>query len=303
MFLKKYILKFQQYMKGLNYSPRTITEYGCQLNFFFKYLQTKGILNLNQITKEVILNYQMSLFSQERPLSLQTQLSRLFSMKSLFKYLMRTNQILYDPSYGLTLPKRSKRLPKTILTKKEVFRLLDKPNADTPLGLRDKAMLEVLYSTGIRNQELRQLIIYDVNTDSHDLMIRQGKGKKDRMIPLGEIASNYVDEYIQYGRPKLMGGKKTDLLFISKNGRAITAGNFIWILNKYVQLAKIDKKITPHVIRHTFATHLLKNNASLRHIQELLGHASIETTQIYTQLEVSDLKRVHKKFHPRERDV
>jgi len=295
------IAKFKEYMRSKGFSPRTIKDYPSQLNFFIRYLESCNIMQLNQITKEVILNYQMSLLTQDKPISLETQYARLVVVKSFFRYLVKTNQILYDPASDLELPKRKKNLPRDIMTKKEVFRLLNQPNPDTPLGLRDKAILELLYSTGIRNQELRQLNVYDVDTTNNDARINQGKGKKDRIVPLGEIAASYIEEYIKYARGKLLNNKETNILFISKNGLPINHSNLIWIIKKYVKHAKIKKHITPHSLRHTCATHLLKNKASLRHIQKLLGHASIETTQIYTQLELSDLKKAHKMYHPRER--
>lgn len=296
------IAKFQEYMKAQDFSGRTIKDYSIQLNFFIKFLESSQINHLNQITKEVISNYQLSLLTQDKPLSLETQYARLVPVKSFFRYLAKTNQVLYDPASDLELPRRKKNLPKDIMTKKEVFRLLNQPNPDTLLGLRDKAILELLYSTGIRNQELRQLTIYDVDTTNCDLRVNQGKGRKDRVIPLGEIAANYVEEYIKYSRPKLLSRQETNTLFLTKHGKAINHSNLIWLIKKYVKCAKIQKHITPHSLRHTCATHLLKNKASLRHIQELLGHASIETTQVYTQLDLTDLKKAHKLYHPRERD-
>ncbi len=301
MFLIRYIVKFQEYMTAQNYSVRTVDGYGSQLKFFMKYLKGCGIEELNQIDRETVMNYQMSLFTQEKPLSLGTQYSRLVPVKSLLRYLTRTNQMMYDPSSDLELPRRKKNLPKEIMTVKEVKRLLNRPDGDTPLGLRDKAILELLYSTGIRNQEIRQLTVYDVDTGDGMVRIHRGKGGKDRVVPAGEIAVNYVEEYIKYSRPKLLGDKETQALFVTKNGLAINHSNLIWIIAKYARQAKITKHITPHSLRHTCATHLLKNRAPLRHIQELLGHASMETTQIYTRVEVTDLKKAHKKYHPRER--
>lgn len=295
------VAKFQEYMQAQDFSPRTIKDYSLQLNFFIKFLGLSQITQLNQITKETISNYQLWLLTQDKPLSLETQYARLVPVKSFFRYLAKTNQVLYDPASDLELPRRKKNLPKDILTKKEVFKLLNQPNPDTALGLRDKAILELLYSTGIRNQELRNLTLYDVDTTNCDLRVNLGKGKKDRLVPLGEIAANYIEEYIKYSRPKLLNKRETNLLFLTKNGLPINHANLIWLIKKYVKKAKINKHITPHSLRHTCATHLLKNKASLRHIQELLGHSSIETTQVYTQLDLSDLKKAHKLYHPRER--
>ena len=227
--------------------------------------------------------------------------SRIVSVKSFFRYLAKTNQVLYDPTADIELPKRKKNIPKDIMTKKEIMKILAQPNPDTAVGLRDKAILELLYSTGIRNQEIRQLTVYDADTTNNDVRINQGKGKKDRVVPLGEIAGNYIDEYINHSRPKLLNNQDTNILFITLNGKAINHTNLIWMVRKYAKKAKIEKHITPHSFRHTCATHLLKNRASLRHIQELLGHSSIETTQIYTRVDITDLKRAHKKYHTRER--
>jgi integrase/recombinase XerD len=296
------IAKFQEYMRVKDFSQRTIKGYTSQLGFFIKYLQTLKIDQVNQITKEIIYNYQLSLLTQEKPISLETQLARLVALKSFFRYLAKTNQILQDPTIDLELPRTKKNLPRDIMTKKEVFRLLNQPDPDNPLGLRDKAILELLYSTGIRNQELRQLTLYDVDTTNNDLRINQGKGKKDRVVPLGEIAANYIEEYIKYARPKLSTNQETNILFLTKNGKPINHSNLIWTVRKYVKKAGFTKNITPHSLRHTCATHLLKNKASLRHIQELLGHSSIETTQVYTQLELTDLKKAHKLYHPREKE-
>ena len=293
--------KFQEYMRSKDYSKRTVKDYGYQLNFFGRFLTTAGINKINDITKEIISNYQMSLLTQEKSISLETQYSRIVSVKSFFHYLAKTNQVLYDPTADIELPKRKKNIPKDIMTKKEIMKILSQPNPDTAVGLRDKAILELLYSTGIRNQEIRQLIVYDIDTTNNYVRITQGKGKKDRIVPLGEIAGNYIDEYINHSRPKLLNNQDTNILFITLNGKAINHSNLIWMVKKYAKYAKIEKHITPHSFRHTCATHLLKNRASLRHIQELLGHASIETTQIYTRVDISDLKKAHKKYHPRER--
>lgn len=246
----------------------------------------------------------MFLYSCERkgkPLSLETQYARITPLKSFFRFLLKSNYILYDPTQEIELPKRKKNLPKDIMTKKEVFRLLSKPDPDTPLGLRDRAIMEVLYSTGIRSSELRTLTVYDIDYLNGDLRVVKGKNAKDRVIPIGEIAGNYVEEYIKHARPELTQDSGEKTLFLTKNGRPINHSNLIWIIKKYVKKAKLKKNITTHSFRHTCATHLLKNRAPIRHIQEILGHYSLETTQIYTRVEVSDLKKVHARCHPREK--
>jgi len=299
MFLKRYIEQFKQYIKGLNYSPRTIGDYGMQLKFFAEYLRDQDIDQLQLINKEALRNYQSSLFMRQPSISLETQYARLTAVKTFFRYLLKKNDVFYDPSAEIELPRRKKSLPRDVMSIKEVKKLLNQPDVDTALGLRDKAILEIFYSTRIRNQELRRLSIYDVNTSDGDLYVRQGKGQKDRVVPVGEIACGYVEEYIKHGRGELLKGKESKVLFVTKGGLPINAGNLIVMIRKYVKKAKIKKNVTPHPIRHTCATHLLKNKASLRYIQKLLGHESIETTQRYTRVEMSDLKKVHRQCHPR----
>lgn len=289
-----------------NYSAKTISDYLNQLQFFLRYLQNANLEELSQIDKEAIHQYQLYLYNNQakgKSLSLETQYARLVPLKTFFRWLVKRGYFLYDPTTQLELPKRKKNLPKGIMTRKEINRILCQPDADNPLGLRDKAILELLYSTGIRNSELRSLTIYDADTSHGELRINQGKGRKDRIIPLGEIAAKYLETYLQNSRTELVKGKKeNNLLFVSKNGQKITLANLLWLIEKYVQQARITKHITAHSFRHTCATHMLRGKSNIRYIQELLGHSSIATTQIYTRVEVSDLKREHKRCHPREKN-
>ncbi len=306
--LKLLLTRFKEYLEMENYSAKTISDYLNQLQFFPRYLQNANLEELSQIDKETIHQYQLYLYGLQKKgkgLSLETQYARLVPLKTFFRWLVKRGYFLYDPTTQLELPKRKKNLPRGIMTRKEISQLLCQPDADTILGLRDKAMLELLYSTGIRNSELRSLTIYDVDTAHGELRINQGKGRKDRIIPLGEIAAKYLETYLQVSRPLLeeqQKEKNQNLLFISKNGRKLTLANLLWLIEKYVQQAKITKHITAHSFRHTCATHMLRGKSNLRYIQELLGHSSIATTQIYTRVEVSDLKREHKRCHPREKN-
>jgi integrase/recombinase XerD len=165
-------------------------------------------------------------------------------------------------------------------------------------------MLEVLYSTGMRNAELRALAVYDLDLDRGLVRINQGKNAKDRVVPLGEVACTYLREYLAEARPRLLSAHKRDsepTLFVSKNGRPLRALGVIYPIRKYAKKAGIEQTVTPHTLRHTFATHLLQGRADIRHIQAMLGHTSVATTQIYTRVEVTDLKAVHRRCHPRER--
>jgi len=301
MFLKRYIEQFKQSIKAQGFTESTIRSYGHHIKPFMRYLAEKKIASISEINRQEILGYQLWLMTEKSAKSVQTRCNRLSVVKSLFKYLLKSNKIIYDPSSDLQLPRRKKSIPRGILSVKEIMKILQMPNSDTALGLRNKAILEVLYATGMRNSELRNLHLKDVDVDEGRIVIRSGKGQKDRVVPLGEIALGYLEEYIFYGRGGLLKEKEEGVLFLSKGGRRISTEDLIEIIKKYTRKARIKKKITPHCIRHTCATHLLKNGAGIRYIQELLGHESIESTEIYTRVDVSDLKKAHRKYHPRER--
>ena len=238
-------------------------------------------------------------------MSIATQAARLSVVRSFFRYLVKSDVLLYDPSAGLELPKRKGILPRSILSKQEVARLLAAPDATTPLGLRDRAMIEVLYSTGIRNAELRALQVYDLDLERGLLRVNEGKNAKDRVVPLGEVACTWLREYLGEARPRLLAGHRDaggePTVFLSKNGKRLVPLGVLYPLKKHARKAGIERVVTPHTLRHTFATHLLAGHADIRHIQAMLGHASVATTQIYTRVEVTDLKAVHRRCHPRER--
>jgi integrase/recombinase XerD len=257
------------------------------------------------VTRDVIREYQTFLYYFERAgkkLSFGTQHSKLTAVKSFFRFLVKEEYLPYDPSSAIELPKRRKNLPRGIMSIREVVKVLETPSGSDPLSLRDRAILEVLYCTGIRNTELRCLTLFDVDVPDHHLRVRYAKGKKERIVPLGEIALRHLTRYLNEGRPHIVRERPSqNLLFVSKHGNQLNTSNLIWIVKKYIKKAKIGKNITPHGFRHSCASHMLKGKADLRHIQELLGHASVHTTQIYTKVELSNLKEVHKRCHPREK--
>lgn len=298
-----WVERFASYMQKKNFSERTVKDYSCQLRFFFQYLAGQKIEQISQVTKEVLSEYRNYLYYYERKgrkLSFDTQRSKLTTVKSFFRYLSKEDYLPYDPSSGLELPKRKKLLPRGIMSARQMEKVLEIPEDGNPLNLRDKAILEILYGTGIRNSEIRSISIFDIDVANQQLRLR-GKGKKERIVPLGECASYYAGRYLAEGRPKLSNDPACILLFVSKNGKKITSANLIWIVRKYVKKAKLSKEITPHSFRHTCASHMLKGKADLRHIQEMLGHSSVETTQIYTKVELSNLKEVHRRCHPRKK--
>lgn len=289
------------------FSPRTIDSYRSQLGFFLAYLDREtDVEEVTAVTPEILHGYQTWLYGytddEGRGLAIATQAARLSVVRAFFRWLVKTDVLLYDPAAGLELPKRKGILPRSVLTRKEVERMLAAADTTTTLGLRDRSMLEVLYSTGIRNAELRALTVYDLDLDRGLVRINEGKNAKDRVVPLGEVACRWLREYLDEARPKLLArdaGEQT--VFLSKNGRPLLALGVIDRIRRLARAAGIERPVTPHSMRHTFATHMLRGRADIRHIQAMLGHASVATTQIYTRVEVTDLKTVHRRCHPREK--
>ena len=208
-----------------------------------------------------------------------------------------------DPSSAITLPRRKKPLPRGVMSRREIGRVLNAPDVDTPLGLRDRAMLELMYSSGLRNNEVRSLSIADVNAAEGEVSVRNAKGGVDRVVPVGGIASKYLDLYVREARLKILGWREDPGLFFIRRWGKKMHGSTVneCIVKRFAERAGVKKDVTAHGVRHTCATHLLKGRASLRHIQRLLGHRSLESTQVYLRVEVSDLKRELKRCHPRER--
>jgi len=219
------------------------------------------------------------------------------SLKRLYAFLLRENRIGRDPSGELDAPKLPRSLPKS-LSEQEVDALLDAPNAETDLGQRDKTMLETLYASGLRVSELVGLKVAQVSLDMGVVRIL-GKGSKERLVPLGEEAVQQIARYQKEARPNLLNGKKSDALFVTARGAAMTRQSFWHIIKRYALIAGIKSAISPHTLRHAFATHLINHGADLRVVQLLLGHADITTTQIYTHVARERLKQLHAKHHPR----
>jgi len=306
-----YLAKYNEWMLSRGWSERTQESYKSNIRFFLDYLINEtSAENLNEIDSKILSGFQTYLYHSEtkqgKRLALSSQHTKLVSVRSFFHFLYETDVLLFDPSAALHLPKKRKSLPKGVMSEKQVEKLLNQPDLSTALGFRDRTILETLYSTGIRNSELRSLNIYDVDFNQLQTNIIKGKNAKDRVVPLGEIAADYIHEYLISARPKLnrrfaMADASNELLFISKNGLQITKANLIWIIAKYVEQAALNGRFTPHSLRHSCATHMLRAGADIRYIQEMLGHASVATTQIYTKVEVTDLRAMHRQCHPREK--
>ena len=277
--------------KGL--ADNSIQSYSRDLIRFLTYLEERRISPIHA-TREHITEY---LDSMKQVLSVKSIARSLSSLKSFFRFLISEGKISENPARLLDSMKLPKRLPE-ILSQKEVNLLLSQPDLTSSLGLRDKAMLELLYATGLRVSELIGLKVVNINLEV-GFVRTIGKGSKERIIPMGDKAKNALQCYLLDGRPGLLQRRHSSHLFLNNRGMPLTRQGFWKIIKRYGIMAGINKKITPHRLRHSFASHLLEGGADLRSVQVMLGHADISTTQIYTHITGERLKEIHKKYHPR----
>jgi integrase/recombinase XerD len=295
--MKQQLLIFIQYLsveKGL--ALNTLESYERDLTQYIDFTEKSGITQLQDTKKIHIQNYLLQLKKLGRASSSMTR--SMVSIRSFYQFLVRERLLELDPSLNMESPRLVKRLPK-VLSIQEVETLLEAPETTTPYGMRDKAMLEVLYATGMRVSELISLNAGHVNLGMGFVRCI-GKGSKERIIPLGRIAAKWLHDYTQMMRHQLLRDSKADdALFINHLGTRLTRQGFWKIIKKYGRQAQILKEITPHTLRHSFATHLLDNGADLRAVQEMLGHADISTTQIYTHVSKTRMKEVYNRTHPR----
>lgn len=273
-------------------SENTLSAYRSDLYSYSGWLAPAS-RDLLQSRPEDILAYLATLTGK----SSRTSARRLSSLRRFFQYLAREGRISHDPCARVAAPRIGRPLPKS-LTEEEVESLLDAPDTATAVGQRDRAMLEVLYATGLRVSELVGLQLVQVNLRQGVLRV-MGKGNKERLVPLGEEASDWVEKFIRQGRAELLQGPPADVLFPSRRGRMMTRQTFWYAIKRHAVRAGISKTLSPHVVRHAFATHLLNHGADLRVVQMLLGHSDISTTQIYTHVARERLKNLHAEHHPR----
>ncbi|HEX7056078.1 MAG TPA: site-specific tyrosine recombinase XerD [Bacilli bacterium] len=290
----QWFVHFLAVERGL--AANTIASYERDLTQFIGYLRQQGVESFAGMEKAHILQYLLQLRAQGR--STATVTRALVSIRALCQFLVREQLIAHDPSQHMETPKPEKRLPK-VLSVAEVERLLAAPQDSDPYGMRDRTMLELLYATGLRVSELVSLNTGDLNLGMGFVRCF-GKGAKERIIPLGRIAASCLERYINGIRPKLLKREAAEeALFLNHLGSRMTRQGFWQLIKKYAKAAGITKEITPHTLRHSFATHLLENGADLRAVQEMLGHADISTTQIYTHVTTARMKEVYNRTHPR----
>lgn len=280
--------------KGL--AENTIISYRRDLDKYTKYLiSVEQVTSIANVTRMMITNY---LFILKGKGQARTTIARtIASIRSFHQFLVRERVTTKDPTLHIESPKPERRLPK-VLTEKEVDALLLAPSTNSPFDLRNKAMLELLYATGMRVSELVSLKLADIHL-TMGFVRCIGKGNKERIIPIGKLASEAIENYLANSRANLKKKKQHDFLFVNHHGESLSRQGLWKILKSVSKQAKIEKKLTPHTLRHSFATHLLENGADLRAVQEMLGHADISTTQIYTHITKKRLKDVYAHFHPR----
>lgn len=293
-----YLALFQEYLTvELGLAKNTQLAYMRDLRLLMKSLQLKADEELLQVSRQQLIAYLVRLKQEGRAAS--TVARKLASIKAFYRFLTAERYIRRNPAEVLEAASRGLHLPK-VLSVQEVVRLLDEPNLGTLDGYRDKTMLELLYATGMRVSELVNVPVKNVDMKMQYVIV-MGKGSKERMLPLGRIALHYLEHYLSVVRPQLLHGKPDAAaeLFVTGWGGPMTRERFYEIIVAYGKSAGISKRVTPHMLRHSFATHLLNNGTDLRIVQELLGHADISTTQIYTHLDVGRLREVYDKTHPR----
>lgn len=272
----------------------TLDSYRQDITHFADWLEKDAAKDLLQVEQFDIQRYLAFKF----PISKPRSISRLIaSLRRLYRFALRENKIAQDPSLQIESPKLPRSLPKS-LSEDEVEALLAAPDINDPIGLRDRAMLELLYASGLRVSELVGLKVTEVSL-SEGVVRVTGKGSKTRLVPMGEVAADWIARYLKEARPEILEKRLSDSMFVTQRGAAMTRQAFWYLIKRYALVADIQKPMSPHVLRHAFATHLLNHGADLRVVQMLLGHSDISTTQIYTHVARERLKQLHTAHHPR----
>lgn len=293
---------FLTHLKVKGYTERSVSTAEWHLGRFLLWCQERAIARPESVTRPILQSYQRHLFyyrgKGEKALSFRSQQLRLVSVKSFFRWLAKEGHLPANPAADLDLPKTPKRLPRDFLSVTEVEAVLSQPDISAPFGLRDRAMLETLYATGIRRAELARLSVYDVHPERGTLFVREGKGKKDRVVPLGERAAAWIAKYLADVRPQLVVEPDEGTLFLTHLGLAFSPDVLSQVVRAYIAASGSPKKGACHLFRHTMATLMLENGADVRFIQAMLGHASLESTQLYTQVSITKLREIHAATHP-----
>ena len=303
--LTESIGRWVSYLEEKNYSPRTFAVYLWSVQQFSQWAAERGIERAEDVTKVMLESYQRWLFRYRQkngqPLGVKSQSDRIMYLKQFFSWLCRHNELPANPAADLELPRQLKRQLPRGLTKQQILNVLNLPDVTDVLGIRDRAILELLYATGIRRRECTSLDVQDWQAERRALLVRQGKGRKDRLLPVGAHASEWLNRYLLESRSQLVLSVEEQALFITGYGERFNPqylGNWV---RKQLDACEINQPGACHLFRHSFATHLLEGGADIRLIQQLLGHESLETTSIYTNASVEHLREVYEQSHPRGR--
>ena len=310
MTMESFIDKYLQFLKRKGYSAMTIESYRREIRQFvgFLYKFYPRIRTPAEVKREIIIDYQDYLSERktraDRPLSNRTICVKLAALRTFFRFLSNEDLILSDPARNIVFPKEERRLPKAILTEKEVMLILESCDTRTSLGLRNRAVLELLYACGMRTSELCNLKIQDLSLNDQTVLIEKGKGNVSRLVPIGQYATLYISEYLGKVRKFLLRGRRSDSgnVFLTQFGNPFDRKSINKSVMKPIQMRlRLKKNLTVYSFRHAAATHLLHRNIDVTYIAQLLGHRSLNTTQQYLKIEIGDLKRMHSLYHPRER--
>jgi integrase/recombinase XerD len=295
----------EKHLEGLrvrNYSEYTVKNRRVHIGFFLDWAYERGLTEPVEVTRTVLETYQRHVFHYRKksgePLSFTGQHDRIVPLRVWFKWMARHHHILHNPASELELPRLGMRLPKAVLTAHEAEQVIEQSNVHDILGLRDRAILETLYSTGMRRLELVNLTLWDLDLERGAVTIRQGKGKKDRMIPIGERALAWVEKYLREARPPLAVEPDDATLFLTQYGEPFHPDAMSNLARNYIAQANLGKSGSCHTFRHTMATLMLEGGADIRYIQQMLGHADLSTTEIYTHVAIRKLQQIHAATHP-----
>jgi integrase/recombinase XerD len=303
--LLRFMEEHFEWMRVTGYSRYTIGARKQAIRKFIAWCDERGLDDPREITKPMLERYQRYLFYYRKPdgkdagqpLTISMQYQYLAPLKTWFRWMSREHHILANPAADLDLPRQPKRLPRSVPSVQEVEAILAEAEPDTVQGLRDRALLEVLYATGLRRMELPGVAIYDIDLRRGLMWVRQGKGGRQRVVPIGERAAAWLDKYLTEARPQLLSAD-TESLFVTDYGEPMQPHHVADKVKRYMRFAGVEKTGSTHLLRHACATHMLEGGADIRFIQEMLGHANLETTEIYTHVSIDKLIAVHKATHP-----
>lgn len=296
------LAQYQEWLLVNHYSEATAQSKAKYLRYLVAWCVERGITRPVEMTRPILERYQAHLYHRLKengePLSITSQRNHITSFKSFFAWMARSNHALYNPASEIPVPRLSRRLPKHVLSVSEVERVLALADPKTPLGIRDRALLETLYSTGLRRMELVALKLFDIDHDRGTLMVREGKGRRQRVVPIGDRALRWIDKYLREVRPGILAPPDEGYLFLTHRGGPFEKSSLTEMVRVYIDRAELGKKGAVHLLRHSCATLMLEGGADVRYVQALLGHAKLETTQLYTHVSIRKLKEVHDACHP-----